>query len=101
VIPSTNLADGFKAFTIDLQQSSRKIFYDVAGKPYVTCARCGAHVKLPEKIVPAVEMAGKEAAGAGTGAADTETKAEGAGDAAAAASKPPVNCTSCKNPVEY
>lgn len=98
-IPTTNLADGFKSFTSDISQSSKKIYLDVAGKPYVTCPRCSAHVKLPEKIVPAVES--RVGAGEKTTAEEGKQSSTTATEGAEGKVHQSVLCSSCKNPVEY
>jgi len=115
-IPSTNFMDGLVATARDIQQSSRKIYYDVSGKPYLTCGRCSFHVKLPERPAPQAGAGVGAGAGAGAGVAEGQASvpppaADAGGNGAEGQSSPPpqyasvaqVNgliCPSCKNPLE-
>jgi hypothetical protein len=49
-VPSTNFENIAKANLKDLDKSAKKIYYDLAGKPYVLCPRCAQPMKL--KTVP-------------------------------------------------
>lgn len=127
VIPSSNLIDGLKNTAHGLAQSSKKVFYDVSGKPYVTCTRCNAHVKTGGQPLSTAQAAPASAAAAAVGgevgvdggAAAAEAPVGGApaavagGDAPGAPSVEQLNvvegsinpaghlvCPSCKNEID-
>ena len=93
-----------------------QVYYDVAGKPYLTCGKCSAHVTIPKKDVGAAAGAGAGAAAAGSPRAPVH-EGEGLGSPPAAGGAAPggapsaaapegvyhgetVICPSCKNPIE-
>ena len=102
-----------RSLVCDLLRPRSQVYYDVAGKPYLTCGKCAAHVTVAKKDVKS-----------GAGGSPKAPVAEGQGlgsppnagaEAAAAApgglQAPPaahegvyqgetVICPSCKNPIE-
>ena len=109
VIPTTNFFDGLKATTRDLAKSSSKVYLDVSGKSYVTCARCGQHIPLTAPAAPGVKggevkatpptVAGGPAV---DGGAEGQPHPEGghAPTAAQQAELKELVCPACKNKVD-
>jgi len=54
-IPSSNFTDSVHHTFRSASKSTKKVFYDVSGKPYVVCPRCSGHVPVPNP--PAVNQA--------------------------------------------
>ena len=94
-----------------------QVYYDVAGKPYLTCGKCSAHVTIAKKDVGAAAGAGAAAAGSprapvhegeGLGSPPAAGGAGGAAPGGAPSAAAPegvyhgetVICPSCKNPIE-
>jgi len=48
-VPSTNFANKVKVNLKELDRSTKKIYYDLAGKNYIVCPRCSAPLKLKDK----------------------------------------------------
>ena len=107
VIPTTNFFDGLKATTRDLAKSSSKVYLDVSGKSYTTCARCGTHIALTAPHAPGekggeVKQAVPAVVGGPVGGAEGQPHPEGgaAPTAAQQAELKELVCPSCKNKVE-
>jgi len=116
-IPSSNFVDGLKHTAKSVQQSSKKVYYDVANKPYISCNKCGAHVSIDKKDVagaapqPVQGMQRSPPPPQQEGAMSPPPSGEGAapGGAAAQQQQPeiqqptysgaPIMCPNCKNPV--
>lgn len=79
VIPSSNFVDGLKHTVKDLSMSSKKVYYDISGKPYLTCGRCSAHVSVDKSKVQARTPSPKAPAAdsAGVGSAPSPSGPEG------------------------
>jgi hypothetical protein len=101
VIPATNFADSLKHAAKDLKKSTQKVYYDVSGKPYLTCQKCQAHVAVDKSKVEAASpnaaaaaaVEGGAGAEGGKGSAPPPAQAEGSYNGE------PVICTNCKNPI--
>jgi hypothetical protein len=96
-IPSTNFMDGLAATARDLSKSSRKIYYDIAGKPYLTCQKCNNHIKMPEGSVPAQPQAAAQPGAGAEGQPQPQPHPEQFASAAAIKN---LTCPECKAPVE-
>lgn len=108
-IPASNFRDSVKSGVKNVTQGTKKVYFDVAGKPYLTCGKCAAHVSIPKQDVT-------QTAGAGAGAeAGVQMAGQPAHDGEGRGSAPPsapggapegtynggaIQCPSCKNPIE-
>jgi len=113
VIPASNFTDSIKSNAKSAAQGTKKVYYDVSSKPYVTCGKCATHVTIEKKDVapvsgkaaPVVEGEGVRsapAAAAGSapasGNVSPSSAAQQAGEGVFVGST--VICPSCKNPIE-
>lgn len=111
-IPTSNFEDGLKHTFKDLHQSSKKVYFDLAGKPYITCNKCGAHVNVDKDKVSKVRGGGNSPQ-----AVQAEQKQEAGEEKEGQSSPAPggaapspssgsvyngetVTCTNCKNPID-
>jgi hypothetical protein len=116
IIPSSNFIDGIKSTTREISESSRKVFYDVSGKPYVTCNRCQTNIALPKQVGSTTDATSAVAAGssgnssptnagatstdasqAPTEASATEASAPGSTLQVTHANTDTIICPNCKN----
>jgi hypothetical protein len=75
VIPSSNFSDGLSHTVKTASRSSRKVYLDLANKPFITCPKCQHHVEIADKSKITAEPSAAPAAGgsaASTGVATQE-----------------------------
>jgi hypothetical protein len=111
VIPSSNFSDGLKSSVKDLHQSTRKVYYDIGGKPYLTCSKCNSHVAIEKnKISQPQHQPPPQPLQQGQSSIppSVEGGAPGGAIASSPASSAPegqyqgenIVCPNCKNPIE-
>lgn len=98
VIPGSNFTDSIKSGVKNVTQGSKKVYFDVAGKPYLTCGKCSAHVSIPKSHVAETAAAGPAADGEGLGSAPSASPASAAPEGVYNGGA--IQCPSCKNPIE-
>jgi hypothetical protein len=116
VIPSSNFTDGLKHTAKGLSKGTKKAYYDAAGKPYLTCNKCNAHVPVAagsvSKAAPSpmaaeggkgsmpAESAEMVAPGGAPGAAPSSAAGGSVQAAEGTYNGEAIVCPSCKNPIE-
>jgi len=109
VIPSSNFSDSLKSGVKNVSQSSKKVYYDVANKPYITCGKCATHIPIEKKDIVPTGKAAPAAEGEGRGSPPAADAAAAAAAAPPASNSPRpegvyhgvnVICPSCRNPVD-
>lgn len=105
-ISTTNFSDSLKSGAKSVAMSSKKVYYDIAGTPYVTCGMCRANVSLEKKDgSPATPLLADHQHQAGEGSEGISSVAAAAGPA-----MPPgglqqyhsegIQCPQCHNPIQ-
>jgi hypothetical protein len=88
--------DGLKSGAKDLTQSTKRVYLDLKGEPYVTCQKCNAHVPVDRSKV---SRAAAAAPAEGQPAPAAAAAPGGVGVQEGVYSGEIVQCPSCKNPI--